>query len=382
MSEQLSLLPASALKAGPGDAVEEAVASGVQLLDDDAAHAFVTAGAHDVYHLPGYTRACAASEGGEPLFLLYRCPRGCVFAPLLKRPVGLFGSPRFDAASPYGYPGPLVRTDTPDAAAALLSEALDAMEGWLADAGLVSAVMRAHPILTPISQDIYASGRAMQHGDVVIMNLADGYAGMWAQLRTRYRSYLNALDRDGVMVREDPDFTDLNAWLDVYHQSMRRLDAHPSYFFDAAYFLRLRAALGRQMRLYFARLNDEVVAGGIFFVCGDHAVWHLNATHDDWLARAPSKAVIWKVAQMLMAEGVRSINVGSGLGARRDALFHFKQGFSKHTAAFSTVRLIGDPDAYAQLVAAWRTATTPDDDPGAMFPAYRAPVKRIAEPAV
>jgi hypothetical protein len=381
MSEQFSLLSSAALSADFGGEATKTAPRGVEVLDPAAALAFVTAGPHDVYHLPGYTHACAAFEGGDPIFLLYRGPLGAVFTPLLRRPIGLFGSQRFDAASPYGYPGPLVRAAAPETESALLADALDAMQDWLAEAGLVSAVMRAHPLLTPISQDIYASGRAMQHGEVVLMNLADGYAGMWAELRTRYRSYLNALDRDGVEVREDTAFADLDAWVDVYHQSMRRLNAHPSYFFDANHFARLRAELGRRMRLYFARLKDQVVAGGIFFVCGDHAVWHLNATHDDWLARAPSKAVIWKVAQMLMAEGVRSINVGSGLGARRDALFHFKQGFSKRTAPFSTVRLIGAPDAYAELVAAWRNATTPDDDPGAMFPAYRAPIKQVVEPA-
>jgi hypothetical protein len=385
MPNQLPGVPAATLERDPvarpgggGNAPGLSTTPHIQTMCAAEATAWVMAGPHDVYHLPGYVAACTGFGGGEAIYLLYDSPDGAVYAPLIKRPITPFAPDRFDLNSPYGYPGPLTRPGGTIAPEALLGQALDAMQDWLNAAGLVSAVMRAHPVYTPLGPALFETGRAVAHGDLVMMNLADGYEGLWAELRTRYRSYLNRHDREGVQVSEDVDFADLDAWVDIYHQSMRRLNAVEAYYFDAAYFNALRAALGRQVRLYFARLNGQIIAGGVFFICAEQAVWHLNATHDDWMAYAPSKSVIWKVAQMLMAEGVKTINIGSGLGARRDALFQFKTGFSKRTAPFCTVRVVGDAAAYDRLSAAWRAAAGADADPGQMFPIYRAAITPVA----
>jgi hypothetical protein len=375
MQQQLSGLSPAALAP-----IKPAAPARLRVLTPAAADGFVCAGPHDVYHRPGYVEACVGFDGGAPVYLLYESDAGAVYAPMLKRTIDRLAPELSDLSSPYGYPGPLVRPADGADPHALLSDALDAICVWLGETGLVSAVMRAHPTYTPLGAGLFADGRGFHHGDLVVMNLTDGMDGLRAELRPRYRSYLNRQEREGVTVEEDPTFAELDAWVDIYHQSMRRLNAVDSYFFDAAYFRALRVALGRQVRLYFARLNGQIIAGGVFFVCGQHAVWHLNATHDDWMAYAPSKSVIWNVAQMLMAEGVETINIGSGLGARRDALFQFKAGFSKRTAPFCTLRLIGDTAAYDRLNERWRAAAIPGADPGNMFPLYRATTRMVTAP--
>jgi hypothetical protein len=61
---------------------------------------------HDFYHLPGYVALCAAQEGGEPQGLYVSDGQRAMLLPLIVRDIPGGG---YDAASPYGYPGPLLR---------------------------------------------------------------------------------------------------------------------------------------------------------------------------------------------------------------------------------------------------------------------------------
>ena len=75
---------------------------------------FLSRARHDLYHLPGYARVAAESEGGRPLAFLAEHEGMRMFVPLAIRPVRIRGveSPGlFDVVSPYGYACPLVSSE-------------------------------------------------------------------------------------------------------------------------------------------------------------------------------------------------------------------------------------------------------------------------------
>src|SRR5690348_5442033 len=63
---------------------------------------------HDSYHLPGFVRNEVEMTGGQAAAFIYDEGRDVLLVPLVIRPIP--GSPRVDAASPYGYGGPVSST--------------------------------------------------------------------------------------------------------------------------------------------------------------------------------------------------------------------------------------------------------------------------------
>ncbi len=59
---------------------------------------------YDFYHVPAYVALCAAQEGGRPRALYVTDGRRAMLLPLVIRDIPGGGC---DAASPYGYPGPI-----------------------------------------------------------------------------------------------------------------------------------------------------------------------------------------------------------------------------------------------------------------------------------
>src|SRR5687768_569763 len=65
---------------------------------------------HDFYHVPAYVAYCAAQEQGHAFAILIETEGGAVFVPFVVRDIVMNGVVvGRDAATPYGYPGPLVR---------------------------------------------------------------------------------------------------------------------------------------------------------------------------------------------------------------------------------------------------------------------------------
>jgi len=118
---------------------------------------------HDFYHLPAYIALCAAEDRARPCALYVSDGFRTMLLPLIIRPIP---GGRFDATSPYGYPGP-IGTGTEDPV--FLQVALVAGLQVLREADLVSAFIRLHPLLNP--DPPVGIGTVVVHGDTVSIDL-------------------------------------------------------------------------------------------------------------------------------------------------------------------------------------------------------------------
>lgn len=152
------------------------------------------------------------------------------------------------------------------------------------------------------------------------------------------------------------------AFLDVYLQTMRAVDAADRYLFDAAYFDLL---LGSALTELHSILGPEGgVAASALVVESDGVIhYYLSGTAESHRKRAPSKNLISSVCDYADERGM-PMNLGGGVEAG-DGLEAFKRGFANREMPFRTHELICDPEAYARL------ATGRDPDSG-FFPLYRA----------
>jgi hypothetical protein len=122
-----------------------------------------------------------------------------------------------------------------------------------------------------------------------------------------------------------------------------------------------------------------VAAAGLFTGVGDIVQFHLSGTSPEFVKSGPSKLMLHRVRLWAKEAGFRWLHLGGGVGASEDSLFEFKAGFSDLREVFSSFRAVLDAERYEVLVQRWSSATgARADDPGAFFPAYRAPASRAA----
>lgn len=322
--------------------------------------------AHDFFHLPGYVSACGPHEGGEPLLFLLDLGDSGMLIPLIRRSLKEFGvafSEFSDASSPYGYPGPLYWGDGWQNR---LPEMHGAFEVFLRSEKVVSLFLRLNPFVGPSDEVLSQLGGVNTHGPTVFIDLRDP-AGSWTGINSANRSFISRMLRKGYEVRIDQwDTTD--QIIEAYYETMHRLNASPFYFFPNSFFYELRQDVPENFHLATAYTPEGEVMGGCFFSEVNGLIqYFLMGALEAHLENSPSKLLINALRLWGLEHGHHTLNLGGGLGARRDGLFEFKVRLSKQVATYSTFRKILLPDAYDALARS-RGIDVADTD---YFPIYR-----------
>ncbi|GGN70914.1 hypothetical protein GCM10010112_37890 [Actinoplanes lobatus] len=315
---------------------------------------------HDVYHLPAYVTLDARLTGGTPIAFRYDEMGQVLLLPLVLRDVPGTGSR--DAVSPYGYPGPV--SDVPPSETGFWERATLAMAGVLRANDVISLFARLHPLLPSAAAVLAGTGTVVHHGETVSVDLTLSPEQLWQETHRTHRNQINKAGRAGVEVVFD-DWGLLDAWVETYHATMRRVGATAFYFFDRDHFLRLRDALDGHVHLAVARRDGEVLGGNLFFAYRRIMQTHLQSTRDGQIWWA-DKLLYHEVRRWGREHGNLVHHIGGGVGGADDSLFRYKAAFASGRQDFHTWRMVTDPVAFEKLAG----TPTPDLMSG-RFPPYR-----------
>jgi hypothetical protein len=326
---------------GDDDVTGEATLLGPDAADWSEA---LTRAAHDVYHLPEYVVMDAPLSGGTPAAVRYDEPGRVLLLPLVVRPIPDSGLR--DAASPYGYPGPVSDTGPDDAG--FWTRACRAVVQLLRKEGIVTAFVRLHPLLPAPADALTSVGTIVHHGQTVSVDLSLSAEEMWRQTHRTHRNQINKARRAGVDIIVD-DWSHFDEWIDVYHDNMRRVGASDYYFFPPEHFQTLRRTLGDRTHLAVAILDGELLGGNLFFEYRGFMHTYLQATRDGQRHYA-DKLLYDEVRRWGRDQGNAVFHLGGGLGGAHDSLFAYKAAFAGGRHDFHTWRVVTDPDAYEDLL--------------------------------
>ncbi len=336
---------------------------------------------HEFYQTPGYTWLEARRIGGVPAAVWAAENEQEWLLPLVLRPVPPLpgvaeqvASWR-DAVSPYGYPHP-VTTASGVEAEAFLDRALGQVRECLRCERILTVFVRCSP-LQSLAAAYGRYGRVVEHGPCYWLDLTESAEALQSQLRSRYRSYLNALKREGVTAGFVPFREGLDVFLGLYYRTMDRVGAARWYYFERGYFEELGALLGENLRLCVVTLEEQVLAAGLF-ADSNGVVQYLLSGVDERLGQPhATKLMMTFVRDWAKEAGHRVLHLGGGVGGADDALSQFKRGFTRHSSLFQTWRLVVDEELYAACVRAWEAHSGSTADPlDGFFPAYRLPVSQ------
>ena len=274
---------------------------------------------------------------------------------------------RVDAVTPYGYGGPAF---SPAAASdpTFRRAFAGAVSDWLRANGVVSRFVRFHPLLgNAADAGDRVRVRAMQ--PTVYVDLTDDPE---SGLATAARRSLRRAEAEGLAFRVLSPCAAMELFVDLYEQTMRRVDARPYYFFPRSYYASLAAGLGERLRLFAVFAGETLAAAALYMVGSAFAHYHLGASSAEHLALRPNHLLMVEAARRFRAEGLTALHLGGGLSGE-DSLYRYKATLGTGRAVFSVGREVADEEAYADLVGRWERWAGRSADPDGYFPAYRAP---------
>lgn len=337
----------------------------------------------DFYHLPGYldleaTRCEALAEAisiedGEKSFFLPYLIRDCRE---ISDGVGFDANEIYDVVSPYGYSGMLLGNSERDSN--FIKQCWLATHQHWRSRNICSAFLRLHPIL---NEDLDLSiaeiddNAVGNRSEVVICDLRHPLDKLWQQVRSSHRNKINKLKRAGFVARVAPLDLYLDKFIDLYYETMYRVNASTTYLFTKSYFESLARALGERLFLIVVEQEERITAAGLFTEFSGIVQYHLGGSKTEFLARSPTTLLFNHAIEWAKERGNNYLNLGGGLGGQNDSLYHFKSGFSKQTKTFATLCSIVDRDRYDYLLNSRAKAlnlSVAELSKSDFFPAYRS----------
>jgi hypothetical protein len=315
-------------------------------------------GLGDVYFRSAYLESARLLGQGVPVFLHLGEASGDVVFPVLVReaPEG-----HADIGTPMGYGGPLAAGEQPPA-----DGFLAAYERWCRDRTVVATFARFQPALA--NQRLVESRWHLEHiGHSIGWRVGGRSANELVEgLDPHHRRIVRKARRAEIEVTVEQRPAELDAFVSLYVETMRRRDASAFYFFPDAYWAQLAGPLGELLVRADARVDGEVVATIVCFASPPLLHYHLGASSERGQAHGANHLLFVETAAWAAAQGYERFHLGGGVGGFEDSLFEFKRRFDPGGMLPAYLgKAVHDEDAYRRL------SGVAEIDYAGYFPAYR-----------
>ncbi|RKN76943.1 GNAT family N-acetyltransferase [Ulvibacterium marinum] len=318
---------------------------------------------YDFYHTYDYHQI-SKKKSEVPILIVYKNGASVVAIPFLKKPIDK--SQYFDLSSVYGYAGPISNNvdGTFDN-----SDFIQQFKTAMQELKVVTIFSRLHPFIENQRTIIQGLGDFPTVGKVVNIDLTKTVEEQRAQYRKSTKNRTNKCRKLCTVIKASSQKL-MDAFIDIYYESMDRLSADKDYYFPRDYFYRLMASDDFESDLLLVVDNETntPIAGSIFVKTNNLVQFHLSGSKTSHLNIAPANLFIDEMRLMATEEGYKIFNLGGGLGGKKDSLFEFKASFSKDFRDFEVWKYVVNNEIYHSLSENKQEEIKIKKD---FFPAYR-----------
>jgi len=307
---------------------------------------------HDIYYDDSFL-SLECRKGQELLSFEYREGEERFLVKGIKRKIERIGTATiddgyFDLETPYGYGGYLSNTSSKR----FIESAMNAYETHCREERIIAEFIRFHPF-NPFPSAFPETLDFLHHDrDVVVVNLQQ-------DLLSSYRSKVRNTIKKSMKSLTLKESTELDNFVEIYYQTMRRRDAQEFYFFDSEYFKQLMAFPGS--RLFTVYLGEEPVSSAFFLFSDETVYYHLSANTEAGYRTQANYFLLHKVFEHARDEGYRYCILGGGTGGESDdPLFRFKKKFSETLYPFYIGGKVHNPEVYQGYIKLWREQSRTD----------------------
>ena len=314
---------------------------------------------YDFYFFAEYHQM---DKSGLPLLLYYK-DDSCSFAfPVIIR--NIKETPYKDITSIYGYAGPLKSCDNP-CQKSIINFQKELLR-FFDSHSIVSAFSRLHPLFSDQKGLLNELGEVVDTNLTVGIDLTHSESEQRQQYSRSTRHAINSLNKKGIIIKEAQNKKDIDSFIDVYEETMKRVNAPKMYYFPQDYYYNFLSTIDSFILL--ASYKKETIGGILCSKCNGIIQDHLNATKSDYLYLSPQKLLLDEVRKIGVKNHMKYLHLGGGFDGKNNSLFDFKSRFSKQRFMFKVWKYIHNKEVYDSLVIENGKKNTSETS---FFPLYR-----------
>jgi acetyltransferase-like isoleucine patch superfamily enzyme len=316
---------------------------------------------YDFYHTQSYN---FLDKEHNPILCVFAFGTDFIAIPLIIRAIP--NSVYFDCTSVYGYAGPISNLVFNCISMEIKSQFAKELMLFFKKKKIVAAFSRLHPLINNylIFDDF---GNIVNSNKTVAIDLRLTPEEQKQQYRKSNKYEINQLRKNGFEVVEAKSKGDIDAFINIYNETMNRLNASKEYYFDDDYFHSFLDNSCYSSVLLVAKKEGVVAAGAIFTVNNKIMQYHLAGTLEKFNKFSPMKLILDEARLLGNHLNLDFLHLGGGVSnSEEDTLFKFKSGFSNNWYQFKTWQLVVNQERYNQLVLENNIETD-----GGYFPLYR-----------
>ena len=297
-----------------------------------------------------YFRVFADEYGARIEALYWEKGRARIFWPHLVRSLENLGAPRhWDLISPYGFSGPIFS----DADEEAVQGFAKVYQSYAKGKGYVAEFLRFCPSISNHESLLGENWVTLRYlNDVVIVDLRGGEENVWRGIKKTARAEIRkAMSYYPVVrIREAPSPSEINLFLKLYYDTMRKNRASTKYFFPESFIKRLFSYLeGHAYLVYSLDENGQPGSAAIFLADPGRSYAYYYLAGSNYAQPVPSnRLVIWSFIEHAVKLGISYLNLGGGRGSN-DSLYRFKASFSRLTKPYYIGGIVFDPGTYIAL---------------------------------
>ena len=312
---------------------------------DDWCSLIATSKNSDFYHTYDY-HYLSKKDDETPILFAYSDSGKTIALPLLLREIE--GTPYFDATSVYGYSGPITNNISIDFDNSIFKRELYKL---FQELNIISVFSRLNPFVEHQENVLKGIGDLISSGSIINIDLTRDLDVQKSGYHKRLRTYVNK-SRKQCSIRLAESSEDLDKFIEMYYENMKRVHADKSYFFSKDYFHDLLRSKGFVTEILLAVNNasQEIIGGAMFIKKNKIVQYHLSGAKEEFLSLNAIKLIIDEMRIRASNANYRYLNLGGGVGNKEDSLFYFKSGFSKDYKTFKLWKYIVNKQIYDDLV--------------------------------
>ncbi len=298
----------------------------------------------DVYYSSWYNMMeQTRKQGTAKAFALKDSYGNAGFYPFIIRRIK--ESEYFDIETPYGYGGPIFNNNNEGFQHQFENEFLL----FCQNKKVIAEFVRFHPLLCN-ENNFKENIHVLHNRKTVWIDLTDDINDIWmTSISTQNRNIIRKCEKNGLRAEITDDYTQFRK---IYQQTMMRVGAEKSYFFEDDYYKALKSQ--SKTILLVVKKDNEILAAAIFIGFGDFFHYHLSGSKREALKFSPNNLLLWEAIKLGKAHGYKKMHLGGGLAdSTEDSLFRFKSKFSKKYADFYIGMRIHNEKIYSKLIENW-----------------------------
>ncbi len=317
---------------------------------------------YDFYHTTSYN---ILENDGESLLFVASIENNFIAYPLVLRKIP--NTNYFDCTSVYGYCGPISNLQYLDISDALKLYFKDKLMEYFEQNNIVSCFSRLHPVFE--NENILDNfGKTIGLNKTIAINLKIPLEEQRRKYRKTNKYEINKLKKENYIVEIAKTSQEIDVFVDIYRETMERVNAKENYFFDKDYFHIFLNNPCFASKLFLAKKEGEVIAGAIFTITNKIMQYHLAGTKLEYIRKTPMKLILDEARLLGNELNLDYLHLGGGVGGSDDdSLYKFKAGFSDLNFSYKVWQFISNQEVYDQLVEQKNKNTN-----SSFFPLYRA----------